>query len=120
MVGEVKTFNNCNANEDHSWGIKWENNDDILEYDYKTLKSLIAEKHWIPPSALTDASPAERIVDGREQKRIEQLCGAGFSALWKGMFPNAWARLLAEAGIDSRTINKKSAELRSAMLEGQR
>ena len=39
MVGEVKTFNNCNANEDHSWGIKWENNDDILEYDYKTLKS---------------------------------------------------------------------------------
>ena len=36
------------------------------------------------------------------------------------MFPNAWARLLAEAGIDSRTINKKSAELRSAMLEGQR
>ena len=43
-TGTVVAFNNNNANEDHSWGIKWEGNDTILEH-YKTLKSLVNQKH---------------------------------------------------------------------------
>ena len=35
-------------------------------------------------------------------------------------FPNAWARTLAEAGIDNRMIIPASAKLRMAMMDGQR
>ena len=116
----VVAFNNNNANEDHSWGIKWEGNDTTLEYNYNTLKTLVNQKHWIPPAKLMDTNPAESIVEYGEQSRIEHICGAGFSALWKGMFPNAWVRTLAEAGIDNRMIIPASAKLRMAMMDGQR
>ena len=43
-TGTMVAFNNNNANEDHSWGIKWEGNDTTLEYSYKTVKPLVNQK----------------------------------------------------------------------------
>ena len=31
--GQVTTFNNNSANEDHSWGVLWEGNEKTMEYD---------------------------------------------------------------------------------------
>jgi len=104
--GQVTTFNNNSANEDHSWGVLWEGNEKTIEYDYKTLKTITNQKDWIAPSKLSETPPLDLIVNATLRNRTKQLFGAGPSALWKGMFPNAWFRMLTEAGINDRTINK--------------
>ena len=91
-----------------------------MEYDYKGLKAITKQKDWIAPTKLSETPPLDIIGNVNLRKRIAQLTGSGYSALWKGMFPNAWVRLLTEAGIDERTIKKQSVALRSAMMQGQR
>ena len=103
-TGTVVAFNNNNANEDHSWGIKWEGNDTTLEYNYKILQTLVNQKRRIPPAKLTDKTLRKALLI-TANRAGSNICGAGFSALWKGMFPNAWARTCGSWHLASTTDN---------------
>ena len=117
--GRITKFTGDTSSEDHLWEVEWEHNPTPFLYTYVGLKAIVKEKHWIEPTPLSNAKPAEQIVNQREQNRIKQLCSAGFNALWKGLFPNVWMLILEEAGIDKRLATKGTTNLREILLQGQ-
>ena len=119
LFGTITKFDPDQPMLDQTWTVKWDGNDKTIEYDYRGIKEIVREQNWVPQTRLSNANPGHSIVDGREQLEIQSLTKGGLNSLWKGMFPNAWMKVLCTGGVDARTAKSQTRKLRDTLLEGQ-
>ena len=119
LFGTITKFDPDQPMLDQTWTVKWDGNDKTIEYDYRGIKEIVREQNWVPQTRLSNANPGHNIVDGREQLEIQSLTKGGLNSLWKGMFPNAWMKVLCTGGVDARTAKSQTRKLRDTLLEGQ-
>ena len=119
LIGTITKFDPDQPMLDQTWTVKWEGNDKTIEYDYRGIKEIVPERKWVPQTRLSNASPGQTIVDKVEQCEIQSLTKGGLNAIWKGMLPNAWMKVLCTGGVDARTAKSQTRKLRDTLLEGQ-